>query len=434
MKTRDKGKQVSIITLGCSKNTVDSEVLLRQLQAGGMDVAHNPAEVIQGKVIINTCGFINDAKEESIETILNFAKAKQQGIISELFVMGCLSERYRKDLEKEIPEVDGFFGVAEFPDILKSVGVDYRKELLGERVITTPPHYAFLKISEGCDRKCSFCAIPLIRGKHQSKSMEDLVAEANFLASSGVKELMIIAQDSTYYGLDLYGERKLPELLQKLTKVPGIEWIRLHYAYPAGFPDQLLDLINSSPKICNYLDIPVQHISDPILKAMKRGHNAKETRELIDHIRKTVPEIALRTSVIVGFPGETKEQFEELKAFIAKVKFDRLGVFTYSHEENTKAFDLKDDVTPSTKKRRAAELMRLQEEISLTINQSKIGQNLRVIIDRKEADFWIGRTEFDSPEVDNEILIPTTFSLQTGDFVQVRITDAEPFDLFAEPI
>jgi len=434
LKTKDKTNQVSIVTLGCSKNTVDSEVLLRQLQAGGMEVAHNPENITAGKVIINTCGFINDAKEESIETILNFAKAKQQGIISELFVMGCLSQRYRSELVNEIPEVDGFFGVAEFPEILRSVGVDYKKELLGERVITTPSHYAFLKISEGCDRKCSFCAIPLIRGKHQSKSVEELVGEATFLANSGVRELMIIAQDSTYYGLDFYGERKLPELLLKLAEIPGIEWIRLHYAFPAGFPEQLLSVINSSPKICKYLDIPVQHISDPVLKAMRRGHNAIETRMLIEEIRKAVPGIALRTSVIVGFPGETKEQFEELKAFISEVKFERLGVFTYSHEENTKAFDLKDDVPPATKKRRATELMKLQEDISLTINQNRIGQVLRVIVDRKEADFWIGRSEFDSPEVDNEILIPAAFALHPGDFVQVRIIAAEAYDLFAEPV
>jgi ribosomal protein S12 methylthiotransferase len=340
---------ISIITLGCSKNTVDSEVLMRQLQAGGMQVFHNPAEVTSGKVIINTCGFINDAKEESIETILNFARVRQQGHITELYVMGCLSERYRKDLEAEMPEIDGYFGVAELPEILSKVGVDYRKDLLGERVITTPSHYAYLKISEGCDRKCAFCAIPLIRGKHKSKTIEEILAEARFLAASGVKELMIIAQDSTYYGLDIYQKKMLPELLTKLTEVDGIEWIRLHYAYPTRFPMEVLKVMLASPKICNYIDIPLQHISDPILKAMKRGHGGAQVQQLISRMRKKIPGIAIRTSIIVGFPGETHQEFEELKAFVAETKFERLGVFTYSHEENTPAFQLADNVSPSLK-------------------------------------------------------------------------------------
>jgi ribosomal protein S12 methylthiotransferase len=375
-----------------------------------------------------------DAKEESIDTILNFVNAKQQGIVSELYVMGCLSERYRHELSKEIPEVDGFFGVSELQNILRSVGADYRKELLGERHLTTPNHYAYLKISEGCDRKCSFCAIPLIRGKHQSKTIEEILNEAKYLASVGVKELILIAQDTTYYGLDIYGKRRLPDLLQQLTLINGIEWIRLHYAYPNAFPEKTLSVINSSPKICKYLDIPIQHISDPILKAMKRSHSNGYTRKLIEKIRNQIPGVALRTSIIVGFPGETNEQFDELKNFISEVKFDRLGVFTYSHEENTKAYKLKDDISAATKRKRASELMALQQQISFDINRKKIGTSLRVIIDRKDGDFWIGRSEFDSPEVDNEILIPSTFPLKEGSLVKVKITDAEAFDLFAMPV
>jgi len=425
---------ISIITLGCSKNTVDSEVLMRQLQAGGMKVYHNPDEVPSGKVIINTCGFINDAKEESIETILNFARAKKQGQITELYVMGCLSERYRTDLEAEMPEVDGFFGVAEFPEILSRVNVDYRKDLLGERVITTPSHYAYLKISEGCDRKCAFCAIPLIRGKHKSKTIEEILAEARFLAASGVKELIIVAQDSTYYGLDIYQKKMLPELLEKLTEVEGIEWIRLHYAYPTRFPMEVLKVMRDSPKICNYIDIPLQHISDPVLKAMKRGHGGEQVRQLISRMRRKIPGIAIRTSIIVGFPGETHQDFEELKAFVAETKFERLGVFTYSHEENTPAYQLTDNVSPAVKKQRAEQLMELQEQISLELNQHKIGKVFKVIIDRKEGSYWVGRSQYDSPDVDNEILIPDHFLLNIGSFYQVGITSAESFDLYAEPL
>ncbi len=434
MNNKKHNNSISIITLGCSKNTVDSEVLMRQLQAGGMLVYHNPDKVASAKVIINTCGFINDAKEESIETILNFARAKQQGHIKELYVIGCLSERYRKDLVAEMPEVDGFFGVAEFPEILSRVGVDYRKDLLGERVITTPSHYAYLKISEGCDRKCAFCAIPLIRGKHKSKTIEEILDEARFLASSGVKELMIIAQDSTYFGLDIYKKKMLPELLARLTEVDGIEWIRLHYAYPTQFPMEVLKMMRDSPKICNYIDIPLQHINDTILKAMKRGHSGTQVRQLIGRMRKTIPDIAIRTSIIVGFPGETHQDFEELKSFIAETKFERLGVFTYSHEENTPAYKLADNITPAVKKQRAAQLMELQEQISFELNQKKIGSIFKVMIDRKEGGYWVGRSQYDSPEVDNEILIPDHFSLNTGSFYQVGITTAEAFDLYAEPL
>ncbi len=432
MQTKVSNQQIHVITLGCSKNLVDSEVLMHQLRAGGLTVSHQPGQVEGGVVVINTCGFINDAKEESIDTILDFAEARKAGRIEGLYVMGCLSERYRKDLQQEMHEVDGFFGVAELPEILAAIGADYRRELLGERVVTTPPHYAYLKVSEGCDRSCSFCAIPLIRGKHRSKSIEEIVSEARYLASQGVKELMLIAQDLTYYGLDLYKKRMLPELVQQLTGVDGIEWIRLHYAYPAGFPDELLQIIKDSPKVCNYLDIPLQHISDHILRSMRRGHTGQQTRELIRKIRTAVPGIALRTTLIVGYPGETQEDFEELKAFVQESRFERLGVFTYSHEEDTHAWDLVDDIPQEEKEQRAAALMELQEQISAEINQHRVGQQLRVIIDRREGDFWIGRSQYDSPEVDNEVLIPANAVLQPGRIYQVRITGAEAFDLYAE--
>jgi len=407
---------------------------MRQLQYGGINVNHNPEEVNAGKVIINTCGFINDAKEESIETILKFANIRREGKISKLIVMGCLSQRYRKELQTEIPEVDHFFGVDELPQILATVGVNYRKELIGERLLTTPSHYAYLKISEGCNRKCAFCAIPLIRGKHHSKTIGEIVSETKFLAAKGVKELMIIAQDTTYYGLDIYGKKKLPELIEKLTEVDGIEWIRLHYAYPAGFPSGLIDVMKSSSKICHYLDIPVQHISDKLLKSMHRGHTGKQTRRLLEQLRKQIPDIAIRTSIIVGFPGETKADFEELKNFVKETKFDRLGIFTYSHEENTAAFKLTDNVQTSVKKNRADILMQLQEEISLQLNRAKTGKVIKTIIDRKEGDFWIGRSQYDSPEVDNEILIPGSYSLNPGNFYQIKITSAEAFDLFGVPV
>jgi ribosomal protein S12 methylthiotransferase len=434
LKTKSASNSIAIVTLGCHKNLVDSEVLMRQLQAASIQVYHNPEHIVSDTVIINTCGFIADAKEESVNTILNFVRAKNEGRIRRLLVMGCLSQRYRTELQAEIPEADHFFGVDELPLLLKSIGVDYKNELIGERTITTPSHYAYLKISEGCDRACAFCAIPGIRGKHRSKPIEALVKEAGFLASKGVKELIVIAQDTTWYGLDIYKKRRLAELLSELTKVDGIEWIRLHYTYPAGFPKNVLDVIASSPKLCKYIDIPVQHISDKILKSMHRGHTGDQTRELIREIRSSVPDVAIRTSIITGFPGETDQHFDELEKFVTETKFDRLGVFTYSHEENTTAFKLDDNVPEQIKNRRAARLMEIQEGISLQKNNGKIGSIMQVIIDRSEGDFWIGRTEFDSPEVDNEILIPLTFKLEAGSFYQVRITGAEPFDLYAEPL
>ncbi len=434
MQTKPINHPVHIITLGCSKNLVDSEVLMHQLRSGGLDVTHDAGDIHGGTVVVNTCGFINDAREESINTILQFAEARKEGRIDRLFVMGCLSQRYRKDLEDEVHEVDGFFGVAELPEILAAIGVGYRKELLGERSLTTPSHYAYLKISEGCDRSCSFCAIPLIRGRHQSKPVEEILKEARFLASQGVKELMLIAQDLTYYGLDLYRGRKLPELVGQLSEIEGPEWIRLHYAYPAGFPETLIPVMKNSPKVCNYLDIPLQHISDRILKSMRRGHTGKQTRDLIRKIREELPGIALRTTLIVGYPGETAEDFKELKDFVAESRFERLGVFTYSHEEDTHAFALEDNVPEETKNHRAAELMELQEGISMEINTTRIGQVFKVIVDRREGDFWIGRSQYDSPEVDNEILIPAGPKLEAGRFFNVRITAAEAFDLYGEVV
>ena len=409
-------------------------MLMHQLRSGGLTVTHDAGDIRGGTVVVNTCGFINDTKEESINTILDFAEARKAGRIDRLFVMGCLSQRYRKDLEDEVHEVDGFFGVSELPEILAAIGVDYKKELLGERSLTTPSHYAYLKVSEGCDRSCSFCAIPLIRGRHQSKPVEEILKEARFLASQGVKELMLIAQDLTYYGLDLYRERKLPELVEKLTEIEGLEWIRLHYAYPAGFPERLITVMKNSPKVCNYLDIPLQHISDHILKSMRRGHTGKQTRDLIRKIREELPGIALRTTLIVGYPGETAEDFQELKDFVTESRFERLGVFTYSHEEDTHAVALEDNVPEEVKNSRAAELMELQEGVSLEINTSRIGQVLKVIVDRLEGDFWIGRSQYDSPEVDNEILIQAEAELQAGSFYNVMITAAEAFDLYGEVV
>jgi len=425
--------QISIITLGCSKNLVDSEVLMYQLQTGGFKVVHNPEKVSGGTVIINTCGFINDAKEESIETILGFAQARKNMQIHKLVVMGCLSQRYQSQLENEIHEVDAFYGVNDLPKILKSFEIDYPKILLGERVLTTPAHYAYMKVSEGCDRACSFCAIPLIRGKHVSKTIEEIVNEAQSLVSKGVKELMLIAQDLTYYGLDIYKKRALAELLIQLNKVEGIVWIRLHYAYPAGFPDDVIEVIKNSDKICKYLDIPLQHISDPILKSMKRGNNAEQTRKLIVKLRNEIPDIALRTTMIVGYPGETDDDFEALKEFVKESKFDRMGVFTYSHEEDTAAFNLDDDIAENIKQERAAVIMEIQEGISLQLNEAKVGKIFKVLIDRKEGGFWVGRSEFDSPEVDNEILIAGNFDLKTGEFFMIRIIRSEAFDLFGEP-
>jgi ribosomal protein S12 methylthiotransferase len=432
-------KSVNVVTLGCSKNLVDSEFMLRQLKAAGFEIHHdtnNESDV----VIVNTCGFINDAKEESINTILHWAQLRKENKIEQLYVMGCLSERYREELQKEIPEADGFYGVNDLNQLLQDLNAPFRKELLSERIITTPSHYAYLKIAEGCDHQCAFCAIPSIRGKNISKTIEDIVKEAEFLASAGVKEIMLIAQDLTWYGQDLYGKKALAQLLEKLTAVEGIEWIRLHYAYPLAFPMEILDVMKSNPKICRYIDIPLQHINDRILKSMRRGLDGIKTRKLIEDIRNAVPGITIRTSLIVGFPGETAEEFNELKSFVNEMQFERLGVFTYSHEENTPAYELKDDVRPAVKSRRAEQLMTLQQEISERRNESLIGSSMKVILDRKDDNVWIGRTEFDSPEVDNEVIISTQgmqnngIELKGGSFVNVRITGSDIYDLFGEII
>ena len=429
MKTKVTRHKVNIITLGCSKNLVDSEVLMGQLRAGNVEVVHEsdePSDI----VVVNTCGFINDAKEESIDTILRYAEARKAGLVGKVYVMGCLSQRYRKELEAELLEVDGFYGVNDLPKILKDLGVDYKKELIGERMLTTPGHYAYLKISEGCNKKCSFCAIPLIRGKHISRPMEELIHEATHLAAGGVKEIILIAQDLTYYGYDLYHERKLAGLLENLAEIEGIEWIRLHYAYPSDFPKEIAEVIYKSPKICNYLDIPLQHISDPVLKSMNRGVTKEKTYRLLETLREKNPGIAIRTTLIVGYPIETEEYFEELKAFVKGQRFDRLGVFMYSPEEDTSAFYLHDAVPDELKKARMEEIMEIQQDISLEKNLEKVGMEFKVLIDRKEGDFYIGRSEYDSPEVDNEILIDSSVSLQTGNFYQVKIDRADFFDLY----
>ena len=433
MRTKSlKKNKINVITLGCSKNTYDSEVLMGQLKASGKDVAHEQEGNI---VVINTCGFIDNAKEESINTILEYVAKKEQGIVDKVFVTGCLSERYRPDLEKEIPDVDQYFGTTELPLLLKALGADYKHELLGERLTTTPKNYAYLKIAEGCDRPCSFCAIPLMRGTHVSQSIEKLVREAEGLAKNGVKELILIAQDLTYYGLDLYKKRNLAELLENLAKVEGIEWIRLHYAFPTGFPMDVLDLMKREPKICNYIDIPLQHISDNILKSMKRGTTKERTTKLLQEFRERVPGMAIRTTLIVGYPGETQEDFETLRDWVQEMKFERLGCFTYSHEENTGAYVLEDDVPQEVKQARAAEIMDLQSQISWDLNQEKIGQTFKCVIDRKEGQHFIGRTEFDSPDVDNEVLVDASkYYLKTGDFVNLKVTDATEFDLYAEPV
>lgn len=436
MKARTlKKNKVNIVTLGCSKNTYDSEVLMGQLHANGMEVSHESEQDDFNVVVINTCGFIDNAKEESIQTILRYAEAKKRGQVDKVYVTGCLSERYKSELEAEISEVDRWFGTRELPALLKTLKADYKVELLGERLLTTPRHYAYLKISEGCDRPCSFCAIPLMRGKHISKPIEDLVAEAKKLAAGGTKELIIIAQDSTYYGLDLYKERKLAALLTALSEVEGIEWIRLHYAFPNGFPEDVLDVMRENPKVCKYIDIPLQHVSDDILKSMRRGVNKQKTYDLVRMFREKVPGIAIRTTLIVGYPGEKPEHVEELKQFIRDIQFDRMGVFTYSHEENTHAFNLKDDVSEEEKHDRANELMEIQRDISYTLNQEKIGKEFLVLIDRVEGEFFVGRTEFDSPDVDNEVLIPIKDQyVRIGDFVKVRIEEAQEFDLFGKVV
>jgi ribosomal protein S12 methylthiotransferase len=424
-----KKNRINVVTLGCSKNVYDSEVLMGQLKASGKDVVH---EQDGNVVVINTCGFINNAKEESVNTILEFMQKKEAGEVDKVFVTGCLSERYKPDLQKEIPNVDQYFGTTELPSLLKALGADYKHELIGERLTTTPKNYAYLKIAEGCDRPCSFCAIPLMRGKHKSTTIEDLVTEAEKLAANGVKELILIAQDLTYYGLDLYKKRNLAELLEHLVKVDGIEWIRLHYAFPTGFPMDVLDVMKREPKICNYLDIPLQHISDSILKSMRRGTTKEKTTKLLNEFRAKVPEMTIRTTLIVGYPGETEEDFQTLKEWVKDMRFERLGCFTYSHEENTHAFNLEDDVPEDVKMQRANEIMEIQSQISWELNQAKIGQEFKVVIDRKEGNYFVGRTEFDSPDVDNEVLIDATKTyLKTGEFTTVKVVEAEDFDLYA---
>lgn len=430
-KTLKKNK-INVVTLGCSKNVYDSEVLMGQLKANGKNVAHETEGNI---VVINTCGFINNAKEESVNTILEYVKKKEEGDVDKVFVTGCLSERYKPDLVKEIPSVDQYFGTTELPSLLKALGADYKHELIGERLTTTPKNYAYLKIAEGCDRPCSFCAIPIMRGKHRSTPIEDIVVEAEKLASNGVKELILIAQDLTYYGLDLYKKRNLAELLEALVKVEGVEWIRLHYAFPTGFPLDVLEVMNREPKVCNYLDIPLQHISDSILKSMRRGTTKEKTTKLLQDFREKVPNMTIRTTLIVGYPGETEEHFQELKQWVSDMRFERLGCFTYSHEENTHAYNLEDDVPQDVKIDRANQIMEIQSQISWELNQHKIGQEFKVVVDRKEGNYFIGRTEFDSPDVDNEVLINATKTyLKTGEYTTVKIIEAEDFDLYGEVV
>jgi ribosomal protein S12 methylthiotransferase len=432
MRTKStKKNKINVITLGCSKNVYDSEVLMGQLVANNMEVEHESEKDDSNIVVINTCGFIDNAKEESINTILEHAERKQAGEIDKLYVTGCLSERYKPDLEREITNVDQYFGTTDLPKLLKVLGADYKHELLGERLTTTPKHYAYLKIAEGCDRPCSFCAIPLMRGKHKSTPIEKLVIEAKNLAKNGVKELILIAQDLTFYGLDIYKKRRLADLLIELSKVEGIEWIRLHYAFPTGFPQDVLDVIRENDKVCNYIDIPLQHINDEILKSMKRGTSHQKTDDLLKAFREKVPNMAIRTTLIVGYPGETEERFQELRQWVQDTKFDRLGVFTYSHEENTSAHVLDDDISDEVKKARQEEIMDLQTHISWELNQEKIGKTFKVLFDRKEGDYFIGRTEFDSPDVDNEVLVKANNTyIRMGDFANVLIEKTDHFDLY----
>lgn len=434
MRTKSRKKNViNVVTLGCSKNIYDSEVLMGQLKANGKDVRH---EAEEGNIIVvNTCGFIDNAKQESVDTILDFVQKKEDGVVDKVFVTGCLSERYKPDLEKEIPNVDQYFGTRDLPKLLKALGADYKHELVGERLTTTPQHYAYMKIAEGCDRPCSFCAIPLMRGSHKSTPIEDLVTQAEKLAAKGVKELILIAQDLTYYGLDLYKERKLADLLRALVKVDGIEWIRLHYLFPTGFPEDVLDVIREEPKVCNYIDIPLQHIADPVLKSMRRGTTMERTNRLLDMMREKVPGIAIRTTLISGYPGETEEDFQTMADWVRDQRFERLGIFTYSHEENTHAYNLEDDVPDEVKQRRADEIMAIQQEISWDKNQEMIGKSYRVLVDRIEGDQFVARTEFDSPDVDNEVLISAKDTyLRVGDFATVKIVDATDFDLMGEVV
>lgn len=434
MKTKTlKKNKVNVVTLGCSKNLVDSEVLMGQLKGNNIDVAHESPDDDFNIVVVNTCGFIDKAKEESINTILDYADAKREGRIDKLYVTGCLSQRYKDNLETEIPEVDAFYGTMELPALLKTFKADYKHELVGERLLTTPRHYAYVKISEGCNRTCSFCAIPIMRGKHISQPIEALVKEVQGLARQGVKEIMLIAQELTFYGLDIYKKRSLSKLLDALCDIEGIEWIRLHYAYPSQFPMEIIETMARQPKICNYLDIPLQHAADNVLKSMRRKVTNQDTRNIINEIRSILPEIAIRTTMLVGFPGETRNDIAELKEFIEEMRFERLGVFTYSHEEGTHGYKLDDDVSPEEKVERANEIMEVQQEISYDLNEAKIGKTFKVLFDKKEGENFIGRTEYDSPDVDNEVLIDATKQyVSIGDFANVKITDATDFDLFGE--
>jgi ribosomal protein S12 methylthiotransferase len=428
-----KKNKVNVVTLGCSKNLVDSEVLMAQLKANNYDVKHESGDA--PIVVINTCGFIDNAKQESIDTILRYVSAKQAGQVEKVYVTGCLSQRYRPELEKEIPQVDGYFGTRDLPRLLKTLKADYKHELVGERLLTTPNHYAYLKISEGCDRKCSFCAIPLMRGNHISVPMDALVTQAKGLVKQGVKEIMLIAQDLTYYGLDLYGKRNVAELIRKLADVEGLDWIKLHYAFPSGFPMDIIDAIKDCPTVCNYLDMPLQHVSDNMLKAMRRGTTKEKSTKLVETIREKVPGIAMRTTFLVGYPGETKDDFNQLVNWVEEMKFDRLGVFTYSHEENTHAHKATDDVPAEVKKERAEQLMDVQRDISRELNKKKIGKTVKVLFDRKEGEYFIGRTEHDSPEVDNEVHVKAEGDtyVRIGDFANIKITSAEDYDLFGVP-
>ena len=436
MRTKSSKKnKINVVTLGCSKNLYDSEVLMGQLKANSKEVVHEDEEDDGNIVVINTCGFIGKAKEESVDAILHHVSRKEAGEIDKVFVTGCLSERYKPDLEKEISEVDQYFGTHDLPQLLKALEADYKHELVGERLTTTPKHYAYLKISEGCDRPCSFCAIPLMRGGHVSKPIEDLTKEAENLAAEGVRELILIAQDLTYYGLDIYKRRALADLLRELAKVDGIQWIRLHYAYPTGFPLDVLDVMREESKVCNYIDIPLQHVNSDLLKSMRRGTDSVKTIRLMNKFREEVPDMAIRTTLIVGYPGETREQFEELKEFVRNTRFDRMGCFAYSHEENTHAYNLVDDVPEDEKEKRVAELMQLQEQISFEMNQEKVGKTFDCIFDRKEGKYFIGRTEFDSPDVDNNVIVDgSKHYIQLGHFVKIRIAEATDFDLYGEPV
>ncbi len=435
MKTKGNRKtQVNIVTLGCSKNVVDSEILYTQLKGNGISVEHEGKNDDAQVVVINTCGFIDNAKQESIDTILRYVDAKEAGLVDKVYVTGCLSHRFKDELAPEIPQVDSWFGTNELPRLLKSLKADYKKELVGERLLTTPAHYAYLKIAEGCDRPCSFCAIPLMRGKHISSPMEEIITQAGNLAAKGTKELILIAQDLTYYGLDIYKKRNLAELLDKLADVEGIDWIRLQYAYPAGFPMDVIDVIKNRPNVCNYLDMPLQHGSSEILKLMRRGITREKTEELVDSIRQKIPEIALRTTLIAGHPGETEDHFEEMYRFVEKMRFDRLGVFQYSHEVDTHSYSMPDDIPAEVKEERTDLIMELQQGISQELNAQKVGNTYKVLFDRKEGDYFIGRTEFDSPEVDNEVLVNANQYVRLGDFANVKINSSEEFDLYGEII